>query len=205
MHDKIRDILARITELEDELREAIAERQVEFRYRVEGTRIRFEDGIREAHRQLRIGLLPWLRRARLRNVATAPIIYSLAVPLALLDLALSIYQWLCFPIYGIACVRRGRFVVIDRHQLRYLNSIERLNCIYCGYGNGVLAYAREIAARTEQYWCPIKHARQVLDPHRRYARFADFGDAEAYRETVTRLRAELAAERSAASAPPPET
>jgi len=197
MHDNVRDILARITALEDELRDAISEHQIHFRYRIEGTRVRFEEGIREAHRKLKIGLLPWLRRAQLRNVATAPVIYSLVVPLALLDLAVTVYQRLCFPVYGVPRVRRGSYVMVDRHQLRYLNSIERLNCIYCGYGNGVLGYAREIAARTEQYWCPIKHARQVLDPHRRYLAFADFGDAEDYHETLRRLRAELAEERRA--------
>lgn len=198
MHEHIRDILARISALEDELRDAIAEQQVHFRYRVEGTRIRFEDGIREAHRRLKTGVLPWLRGAKLRNVVTAPIIYGLVVPLALLDLAVSTYQLLCFPLYGVPRVRRGHFVIIDRQHLRYLNVIERLNCVYCGYGNGVLAYAREVAARTEQYWCPIKHARQVLDPHRRYVAFADYGDAEVYRATVERLRAELAAQRAAA-------
>src|SRR5690606_6381117 len=123
MHDNIRNILARITALEDELRDAIAEQQVHFRFRVEGTRVRFEEGMRETHRQLKVGLLTWLRRARLRNIATAPVIYALFVPLGLLDLCVSVYQRVCFPVYGVPLVRRGRYVVIDRHQLRYLNSI----------------------------------------------------------------------------------
>ena len=46
---------------------------------------------------------------------------------------------------------RGQYIVIDRHRLKYLNAIEKLNCVYCGYGNGVIAYARDIAGRTEQY------------------------------------------------------
>ena len=28
---------------------------------------------------------------------------------------------------------------------------KKLNCVYCGYANGVIGHAREIAARTEQY------------------------------------------------------
>jgi hypothetical protein len=33
------------------------------------------------------------------------------------------------------------------------------------YANGVFAYVREVGSRTEQYWCPIKHARRVLGVH----------------------------------------
>ncbi len=104
---------------------------------------------------------------------------------------MSFYQHTCFRLYGIPRVRRRDYVVIDRHQLAYLNVIEKLNCVYCGYANGVMAYVREIAARTEQYWCPIKHASHMLAPHNRVGRFADYGDAEAYRETLARLRREF--------------
>jgi hypothetical protein len=72
--------------------------------------------------------------------------------------------------------------------LSYLNALEKLNCVYCGYANGTLAYAREIAARTEQFWCPIKHARRVGGVHLRGERFFEFGDAEAYRQGLQRIR-----------------
>jgi hypothetical protein len=196
MNEEIRDLLRRITELEDELRETIQKQQVEFRYRIEGTRIKFEQGIREAHRQLKVGLLRWLLRSKLRNVVTAPVIYAVFIPLAFLDLCVTVYQFACFPLYRVPAVRRSTYVIVDRHHLRYLNSIEKMNCVYCGYAGGVLAYTREIAARTEQYWCPIKHARKIVDQHRRYADYADFGDAEGYHATIGRLRSELAAERS---------
>lgn len=199
MNEDVRNILTHITELEDELREALQSQQHELRYRLEGTRVRFEQSIREAHRELRVGLLRYLAGSRLRNMVTAPIIYALVVPLALLDACVSIYQIICFPLYRVPRVRRRTHVVIDRHHLRYLNSLEKLNCVYCGYAAGVLSYAREIAARTELYWCPIKHARQILDRHRRYVEYADFGDAESYRETVARLRGKLADERIAAA------
>lgn len=29
------------------------------------------------------------------------------------------------------------YVVFDRRHLAYLNAIEKLNCAYCEYGNGV--------------------------------------------------------------------
>jgi len=58
-------------------------------------------------------------------------------------------------------------------------------------GNGLLAYVTEVAARTEQYWCPIKHARRVAGAHRHYPDFVDFGDAEAYLTRQEALRAAL--------------
>jgi len=48
--------------------------------------------------------------------------------------------------------------------------------------------AREIAARTEQYWCPIKHARRLYGAHDRYPAFFEHGDAEAFRQGLERLR-----------------
>ena len=67
-------------------------------------------------------------------------------------------QAICFRSYRIPRVRRMDYIRLDRSQLAYLNWVETLNCLYCGYANGVAAYVREIAGRTEQYWCPIKHA-----------------------------------------------
>ncbi|MBF0371356.1 MAG: hypothetical protein HQL52_18090 [Magnetococcales bacterium] len=121
-----------------------------------------------------------LRESRIGLLLTAPVIWSVAIPLALLDLMATLYQTICFPIYGIPTVSRSEFVVIDRHKLAYLHWIEKLNCVYCGYGNGVLAYVREIASRTEERWCPIKHAKTPKKPHPRYAEFADYGDQEGY-------------------------
>ncbi len=115
----------------------------------------------------------------------------MAVPFLFLDLAVSFYQFVCFPLYRIPKVKRKRFIAIDWHQLSYLNSIEKFNCIYCGYVNGLIAYVREIVVRTEQHWCPIKHARKILDPHRRYTRFADFSDSEEFASHVEKMQAEL--------------
>jgi hypothetical protein len=73
----------------------------------------------------------------------------------------------------------------------HLNAIEKVHCVYCGYANGLIAYVREIAARTEQYWCPIKHARVVAAPHPRYRSFLDYGDAIGYRRKLPAIRASL--------------
>lgn len=120
------------------------------------------------------------RTARLM-LALAPAIYSLIVPLVILHAWIWLYERLCFPVFGIPLVPWHAYVVLDRHQLAYLNRLERLNCAYCAYANGLFAYVREVAARTEAYWCPIKHARPVRDPHRLYRSFARFGDARAFK------------------------
>lgn len=122
---------------------------------------------------------------------TAPFIYVLIVPFLLLDLLVSLYQFVCFPVYGIPRVRRQDHLVFDRHRLAYLNALEKLNCFYCAYGNGLISYLREVAARTEQYWCPIKHARRVSGAHSRYSHFLDYGDAEGYHDRLEDVRCDF--------------
>jgi hypothetical protein len=46
----------------------------------------------------------------------------------------------------------------------------------------------EVAARTEQYWCPIKHALRVKGVHSRSQHFFDYGDAEGYRRGIEQVR-----------------
>lgn len=192
MSSKITTLVDKIARLEQELLEEIKEQQEEFQYRLEGSRVKFEKSVEDAHRQLKTAILPWLRASTLRSILSVPFIYSMVIPLAFLDLTITLYQHICFRLYRISRVDRSRYIVMDRHQLQYLNGIEKFNCVYCGYGNGVIAYAREVVARTEQYWCPIKHARKVLGSHRRYSKFVAFGDAENYKPELIRLRDELA-------------
>ena len=111
------------------------------------------------------------------------------------------YQATCFPIYGIPRVRRSNYIVIDHQHLAYLNIFEKFHCIYCSYANGLLSYAREITARTEQFFCPIKHARKVLDSHSRYANFLDYGEAADFHAKLEELRTALAEEGYAATKP----
>lgn len=175
-------------EMEQELDRQLETRRQQFRYRLHRGKVRFERDMQALQKTYRVGLWRYLTGARIATVLSAPLIYSLVIPLALLDLWVTIYQQICFRVYGIDLVRRSDHVVIDRHHLAYLNGIEKINCVYCGYGNGVIAYAREIAGRTEAYWCPIKHARRTLDPHDSFASFMEFGDAETYRDWLANGR-----------------
>jgi hypothetical protein len=191
MPSRIDELLTRIAELERQLETELDRARDEWRYRLEAGRIRFERDVRVAHKRLKQSIPRFIRESRPLSLLTAPVIYSLVVPIALLDVSMSIYQGICFPIYGIAHVRRSTYIVVDRQHLAYLNVIEKLNCVYCGYANGVFAYVREIAGRTEQYWCPIRHARRIKAPHAHYREFVDYGDAEGYQRRLPVLRAEL--------------
>lgn len=137
----------------------------------------------------------WLISYRPQNLLTGPVIYAMIVPLVITDIFISFYQLTCFPIYGIKKVRRGDYIIFDRQQLGYLNFIEKFHCTYCAYGSGMIAYISEIVARTEQYFCPIKHARKVLGTHARYARFLEFGEAEDYEAKLEEFRQQLAQEK----------
>ncbi len=188
MSEKASSLLKKIKSLETELESELEEQATKFKYKLEGSTVRFDEAVEAAHRKLRVSIPRWLVSSLLRNVVSAPFIYSMVVPIAFMDLTVTLYQHVCFRLYGIARVKRSKYVVMDRHQLSYLNGIEKLNCLYCGYGNGVMGYAREIIARTEQYWCPIKHARKVIGSHKRYNKFVDFGDAEGYETKVLKFR-----------------
>jgi len=195
MNAHVRSLLDRISALEQELSTELHHQGQRLDFRTLGSRVEFTPEVREAHRQQRMGVGRWLLQVRPRNLLALPFIYGMIVPLLLLDLSISLYQAISFPLYGIGKVRRNDYIAIDRHHLAYLNSIEKAHCVFCSYGNGLLAYAREITARTEQYFCPIKHSRAVSGTHARYARFLDYGDPTDFHARAERLRRELAAER----------
>lgn len=191
MNERITQILAQMAALEDDLRTAVQEQEVKMFFTIKGRRVEFESSVKAAHRKLKVNFFRWLVTNRPQNLLTGPIIYGMAVPLLLLDLCVSFYQWSCFPVYGIAKVRRGDYIVFDRQHLQYLNFIEKFHCTYCAYGSGLMAYMNEILGRTEQYFCPIKHAHKILGTHGRYNRFLDYGDAEDYEARLEAFRTAL--------------
>lgn len=191
MNERIHHLLAQLEAVENELNAALQESQIQLNFSVKGKRIEFEKSVKQAHKQLKIGMIKWLGNRPL-NLITGPIIYSMVFPMLLLDACISIYQATCFPIYKIAKVQRSDYFIFDRYHLSYLNWVEKSHCMYCTYGNGLLAYATEIIARTEQYFCPIKHARKMLGRHARYARFVEYGDADDYQKKLEQFRLDLA-------------
>lgn len=191
MSDRVEEFRAAIAKLQKEFDRELAETRKALAYQLIGKRVVFEREMRWRHRAARVKLSAFLAATRPMVLVTAPVIYALIFPFVLLDLFVSIYQTVCFPVYGITKVKRADHIAFDHRHLAYLNGLQKLNCLYCSYCNGLISYVREIAARTEQYWCPIKHARAIVGPHERYPAFTDYGDAEAFRSRSKGLREAL--------------
>jgi hypothetical protein len=189
---RIDDLIEQIRGLEAQTQVEFDRRREDFAFTIDKRRAHFSEEVTQLQRGLKTGLFKYVIGSTLLKVLTAPVIYAGLVPMLLVDLFLWVYQAICFPVYGIPRVKRSDYLELDRGDLPYLNVIEKINCAYCGYANGLASYFREISARTEQYWCPIKHARRIQAAHSRYPTFFEYGDAESYRLGLERLRAALA-------------
>jgi hypothetical protein len=196
MSPHVERIVERLREAEEDLKCEVDAQQRRWQYRIHRGRVWFDKERRETDRRLRQSIPAYIRHGNVLSLLTAPLIYSLLLPFVMLDLWVTVYQLICFRIYGIAPVPRRQYFTVDRHELAYLNAIEKVNCTFCSYANGLIAYVREVAARTEQYWCPIKHARTIPSPHQRYHLFFDYGDAARYRRDLAALRHTLSGETS---------
>lgn len=190
MSTPINELQSRINALQEQLELEYDHLRDEFVRQRQAMASRFID----MQRRHKVGLWRYITHSRLPVILTAPLVYFGWLAFGCLDGFISVYQSVCFPIYGIPKVQRSEYLVFDRADLPYLNLIEKFNCLYCSYGNGVAAYAREVSARTEQYWCPIKHARRLKDAHQNYPQFFEHGDGEAYRTGLERLRRQYAAD-----------
>jgi hypothetical protein len=186
--ERINELVARMKALELELETELDKASENIRYRLVDQKIHFEREAKLLQRRFKVNLFRYALFPKPQHVLTAPFIYALLPPLLLLDLLASLYHAVCFPLLGIPKVRRSDYFTYDRHHLAYLNLLEMVNCVYCSYGNGLLAYLTEIVARTEQYWCPIKHARRVLAAHSHYHHFTEYGDAESFRRNLEEIR-----------------
>jgi hypothetical protein len=181
-------LTAKLRSVEAEIETELAKRREQLRFRIENRRIVFEQEVLRLQRAIKTRSTRYFIDANPLIVLTAPVIYSLLIPVLLADLWVMAYQAICFPVYKIPKVRRRDYLIFDRHHLAYLNTIEKINCAYCSYCNGAIAFMREVASRTEVYWCPIKHARRILGPHPHYQGFADFGDAEGFRAKLEQMK-----------------
>jgi len=180
-----------MVDLEHELERKVHRQQQQHCYQVKNDKVVFKQGVSKVHKTLKAAFIPWLLSSQLRNLLSVPFMLLLIIPFLLVDFSLSIYQHLCFRLYQIPRIKRGKYFVFDRHLLMYLNLFQKLNCCYCSYINGVIGFAREVAARNEQYWCPIKHAHKLSHPHRLYMNFSDYGDGVNFHQESQKLRQSL--------------
>ena len=186
--NKLEEIIEQIKNLEQELLQELQQKQDEYFYIIKGKQVRFEEETKRYHRSLATKIYAYFAEASLLNILTFPIIWLCLVPALFLDIVVSIYHSICFRIYGIPRVKRSDYIVIDHHSLAYLNWIEKMNCIYCSYFNGLIAWIQEIGARSEQYWCPIKHARKLSSIHGRYHKFISYGDSNNFQQRYEHVR-----------------
>ena len=119
----------------------------------------------------------------LRHIVSIPFIWGMFVFFVVFDIGLEIYHQIGFRLYKIPIVSRKKYVKIDRHKLSYLSFLDKIRCVYCGYANGLLAYAVKITGETEKYWCGIKHESDdnFVEPHHQKD-FAEFGNKDDFEQ-----------------------
>lgn len=132
MNARITQLIDQIKQLEEELTNEVQQHEDTLLFQLKGKKVEFEKSIRQAHRRLKTNVWVWLVGVRPINIITAPIIYSMIIPLLIVDLTISFYQISCFPIYKITRVRRSDYIVFDRQHLAYLNVFEKFHCLCAG-------------------------------------------------------------------------
>lgn len=84
-------------------------------------------------------------------------IYSMIIPVFILDIWTRIYQAIYFPINEIPRINRKDYVSFERWNLKKLTLLQKIDCVYCEYVNGTLAWTKAVGNQTEVYSCAIKH------------------------------------------------
>ena len=180
-------ILEKIDELNRMLVAEHARLAEKYQFSLTRKRIQFSAEALKRHAMARIPVWEYAVPTSLRHFLSIPFIYAMIVPVVFLDAFITVYHAAAFPLYGIPKVKRRDYIVYDRQFLSYLNVIQKINCRYCTYVNGFFAYALEIAARTERYWCPLKAALKPVGHHAWYQDFADYGNPEEWKEKFNTL------------------
>lgn len=190
----IRDILEKIESLNADLKKEYERLATKYGFSFERRKVIFLEEFRKRNRTFRFPTWRYVIPTNLRHFLSIPFIYMMIVPTVILDIFLTVYQWTAFSLYRIPKVDRREYIIYERRFLDYLNIIQKVHCLYCSYVNGVFAYAVEIAARTERYWCPIKSAHKPSFSHGWYKDFADYGDPEAWKAKTIQQTANAPAE-----------
>ncbi|WP_229860181.1 hypothetical protein [Candidatus Sulfurimonas baltica] len=189
--NRIDELTAKIKKLEDELITEFKKKSEDFYFTIENEKVKFEERVIKEGKSQIISSIKYLSSFPVTVILTIPFIWAMIIPVILADIMVTIFQAICFPIYKIPKVKRKDYVVIDRYNLFYLDRVEKINCLYCEYFNGVTAYVREIAGRTEQFWCPIKHSKPLKERHTRYDNFFDYGDYLTYKDELKKRRSDF--------------
>ncbi|MDR3558870.1 MAG: hypothetical protein P4L62_04205 [Candidatus Pacebacteria bacterium] len=180
--DKIKEIIEKIDQLNEKLKKEHQRLAEKYGFSVREKGIVFLEKIKARNQKFRVPAWKYVCSKNIRHLISLPFIYVMIFPIFILDIFITLYHAVAFPLYGIPKVKRSDYVVYDRRFLDYLNIVQKVNCLYCSYANGFFAYAMEIAARTERYWCPIKAANKPKVYHDWYKDFADYGSPEEWKQ-----------------------
>lgn len=180
MKSRINEILKEIEKKREELRAEYEKMMKKYDFSFERGKVIFTKKAREYQKKFKMPLGKYVIPKSYRHILSMPFIYGMFFPALALDLWLFIYQNTALRLYGIPLVNRHEYIQYDRKHLSYLNLIQKINCLYCSYMNGLFSYAVEIGGRTEKYWCPIKAARRKKWWHDWEEYFADYWDPEEF-------------------------
>jgi hypothetical protein len=188
MNSKIEKMMEEIEEMKQKLRTEIDKEEKKIRFEIKNGAVIFERDILSAQKAHMKALRTWFRETPFIQFLSAPIIYGMVIPAVILDIALFLYKIVVGKVFDIKFAERKAYIVFDRQYLGYLNIIEKFNCMYCSYFNGLMHYATAIAGRTELYFCPIRHAKKVAYEHPYYDKFFRYAEGESYQERLKTLR-----------------
>lgn len=183
MKSKLTKLYKEIKEKRDELFVEMERMKEKYDFEYIKGKVVFSKKQKEENKKQKTGSMRYVLWAQIRHIISMPFIYMMIVPTLIFDIFLFLYQQTCFRLYGIPLVRRRDYISYERKHLDYLNWIQKVNCLYCSYVNGIFSYAVEIGGRTEKYWCPIKHARKNKTFHNWQDHFADYWDAKWFKHT----------------------
>ncbi|MFC2073449.1 hypothetical protein ACFLRS_01185 [Campylobacterota bacterium] len=188
MNDKIKEIVEEIEAMKLKLAEEIAQQENHISYEIHNGYVKFEKEVLAKQKENMKNLLTWFGEVPLLHLLSAPLVYGMVIPAILLDVILFVYQHVVFRIFKFGFIKRSDYIIYDHQYLGYLNPIEKLNCLYCSYFNGLMQYASAIAGRTELFFCPIKHAKKIVYEHNYYDKYLAYGEGKDYQKKLKALR-----------------
>lgn len=96
------------------------------------------------------------RRSLLLQFIAGITVWSMLPMFIAMHVCVWVYQNLYFSILDIPKVNKRDYVTFDRLKLHKLNIGQKMGCVYCQYANGIAAWVKAVANRTEIYSCAIK-------------------------------------------------
>lgn len=188
MNHKIKEIVEEIEAMKLKLSQEIAEQENHIKYKIQDGYVSFEKEVLDKHKDNMKNLFAWFGEVPLLHYIAAPFIYAMVIPAMLFDVIIFFYQQVVFRIFKFEFIKRSDYIIFDHQYLGYLNPIEKLNCLYCSYVNGLMQYISAIAGRTEFYFCPIKHAKKIAYEQSHYDKYFAYGDEKDYQNKLDLLR-----------------